>query len=249
MTISTDNNLEKQMQTDVSAYDPKLERIYNNGLKHYNNQEWKNAYKLFLYAACKGHPLSQYAVGYMTFKGQGTDINLVEGVSWLQVAMSSRIEAAYILLGQTLLTKFEEKAILQKGIKVLEEGANVINSTHCMYMLSEIYRGDCTPIERDINKYFYWTLRAADNGEVNAKNEIAYMYNKGLGCEKSHSRALYWYHKAAQRNSPLAEYRLGEMYELGIGIAANLKEAKSWYKKSARHGFRPASRRLKIIGM
>lgn len=247
MFISTNNNLEKREHKEASACDPELDKIYKNGLQHYKNQEWQNAYKLFLHAASKGHPLSQYAVGYMIFKGEGTEINFGEGLNWLQVAMSSRIEAAYILLGQTLLTKFEEDAILQKGIKVLEEGANVINSIYCMSMLSEIYRGDCTPIKRDIDKYFYWTLRAADNGEVSAKNEIAYMYNKGLGCEKSHSRALYWYHKAAQRNSPLAEYRLGEMYELGLGTKPNLKEAIMWYKRSAKRGFKPASRRLKII--
>lgn len=95
-------------------------------------------------------------------------------------------------------------------------------------------------VEQNNQKAFYYFSKAADQGDVFAQNELAYMYAAGKGTSRNYAKSLSWYKKAAEHGLASAQYNLGLMYLHGLGTAPNKALAKSWFQKSAAHGFEPA---------
>lgn len=67
--------------------------------------------------------------------------------------------------------------------------------------------------ERDPEKAFYWTRRAAEHGDRDGKYNLAECYADGFGVERNREQAEYWYREAARQNQ---EYAMNKCRELGI---------------------------------
>lgn len=79
------------------------------------------------------------------------------------------------------------------------------------------------------------TVETYENGT--ACNNLAWMYKKGRGCEKSdYARALILFEKAAELESKSAFYHLGDIYEHGLGVEPDRKKAWAYYQKGAELG-------------
>lgn len=100
-------------------------------------------------------------------------------------------------------------------------------------------------VPQDNKKAFYYFSQAANNGDVLAQNEIAYMYAAGKGTRRNNEKALMWYKKAANHGLASAQYNLGLMYLHGLGTAPNKVVAMEWFQKSAALGFEPAKIAIK----
>ena len=87
-------------------------------------------------------------------------------------------------------------------------------------------------LEQSYEKSFYWTNKAAEQGNPNAQGILGVYYYEGIGVEKSYSRAVYWYTKAAEQGNPNAQGMLGACYYEGKGIEKSKNKAIYWFRKA-----------------
>ena len=59
-------------------------------------------------------------------------------------------------------------------------------------------------VEKDADKAFYWTQRAAEHGDRDGQFNLAYFYEEGIGTPVNMEKAKHWYKKAAEQNHDLA---------------------------------------------
>lgn len=95
------------------------------------------------------------------------------------------------LIQKYFLTKQYEKCF-EGHLKLAENG----------YPLAECQVGyfyyDGLGVDRDLEKSFYWTERAAEHGDRDAQNNLAELfYAEGVVVEKDTEKAKEWYKKAA----------------------------------------------------
>lgn len=88
------------------------------------------------------------------------------------------------------------------------------------YPLAECQVGyfyyDGLGVEKDMQKAFYWTERAALHGDRDAQCNLADLfYLEGVAVEKNFSKAKEWFIKAALQNN---DYAIKRCNELGIEI-------------------------------
>lgn len=70
-------------------------------------------------------------------------------------------------------------------------------------------------VEKDFEKAFYWTQRAAQHGDRDGQYNLADFYEKGIGTEIDMGKARHWYREAAFQDHDLA---LKKCEEQGIVI-------------------------------
>jgi TPR repeat protein len=76
----------------------------------------------------------------------------------------------------------------------------------------------------------------ADEGNADAQNRLAVMYQLGRGVPQNYALAVNWYRKAADQGYVPAQYNLGIMYQRGRGVPQDYAAAVSWYRKAADQG-------------
>ena len=82
-------------------------------------------------------------------------------------------------------------------------------------------------------KYY---LDAADRGHAGAMNELAGMFEYGLGVPKNLPTALEWYERAAKFGHTGAMTHLGQLSEDGLHVPQDFARARHWYEKAAALG-------------
>ena len=76
-------------------------------------------------------------------------------------------------------------------------------------------------------------LKAANQGDAKAQNNMGYMYERGLGVPQSYSKALHWYRMAAAQGLAQAQFNIGTLYYYGYGVETNPREAVVWFRQAA----------------
>gem|GEM_PF-3702061 len=76
----------------------------------------------------------------------------------------------------------------------------------------------------------------AQQGNITAQYNLAYMYAKGLGVTQSYEQAFKWFSLAAQQGDAESQFHLAGMYEHGLGVNQNYMRAVAWYQKAAERG-------------
>ena len=99
--------------------------------------------------------------------------------------------------------------------------------------MKAIERGHYATAQRALRKL-------ATQGDARAQNNLAYLYEHGLGLERSYPDALSWYTRAADAGLPDAQYNLATFLHLGRGVSRDYPAAFQWYLKSAQAGFTDA---------
>ena len=83
------------------------------------------------------------------------------------------------------------------------------------YPLAECQIGyfyyDGLGVEKDLEKAFYWTRRAAEHGDRDGQFNLGFFYEEGIGTAPSMEAAGYWYIKAARQDHDLAIKKCREM--------------------------------------
>ena len=80
------------------------------------------------------------------------------------------------------------------------------------------------------------TQRLANQGYVDAQNNLGLMYYDGEGVRQDYAKAAEWYQKAANQGVGQAQFNLGVMYYNGQGVHRNIAVAKEWFGKSCDNG-------------
>lgn len=76
-------------------------------------------------------------------------------------------------------------------------------------------------------------LPAAQQGEVEAMNNVGEIYVQGLGLEPDYATAAEWFRRAAEKGSSTAMINLGSLYEAGKGVPQDTTQAMNWYRKAS----------------
>ena len=101
--------------------------------------------------------------------------------------------------------------------------------------------GFANPFEAGLNamerEHYATAFRAwkdlAEDGEAEAQNNIAYLYERGHGVKQSYTRAIEWYKKAAAQKSPEAIYNLGMLAYDGYGMRQDYLAARRYFTEAA----------------
>lgn len=87
------------------------------------------------------------------------------------------------------------------------------------YPLAECQVGyfylDGIGVEKDLEKAFYWTERAAIHGDRDGQFNMAYLYEHGLGVDVDMEKVKYWSKLAALQDHDLA---IKKCQELGVNL-------------------------------
>lgn len=59
-------------------------------------------------------------------------------------------------------------------------------------------------VQKDLEKAFYWTGRAANHGDRDGQYNLGLFYEDGIGVERDLKKAKIWYKAAAQQGQDLA---------------------------------------------
>lgn len=94
--------------------------------------------------------------------------------------------------------------------------------------------------------YKIWTDLAND-GNVRAQFNVAYMYEFGIVAKPNYDKAIEWYRKAALQGYARAQNFLGWMYEMGKGVSRNRAEALKWLEMAAEQGNEDAVADFKLV--
>ena len=73
-----------------------------------------------------------------------------------------------------------------------------------------------------------WSL-AALSGEVNALNNLGYLYDNGMGVAQDHGAAVKLWLLAAHSGQSESQWHLGIAYEQGTGVPKDLVVAYAWF--------------------
>lgn len=99
-------------------------------------------------------------------------------------------------------------------------------------------KGDYKPV-------VYWLLKAARQGYPEAQDQLAYMYEVGLGVEKNNEQARKWWSCAADNGHVPSQGELGRLLmKLGDSI-----EGKKWLIKAAQQGDERAKAYMSNFGL
>lgn len=85
---------------------------------------------------------------------------------------------------------------------------------------------------KDYEQAFIWYMKAAETGYGAAQNNLAGLYEFGLGVPRDLAKAVQWYQRAAQSGEPHAQHSLGVMYAKGRGVEQDMEKARLWLIKS-----------------
>jgi uncharacterized protein len=111
-----------------------------------------------------------------------------------------------------------------------------------MFELGRAYQ-----VAKDYEKARLQYGRAEALGSVVAANNLATLFDQGLGGAKDPAKAKQLFEKAAAGGIYLAMYSLGGMYEEGRGVPQHFVLAWQWYEKAAAAGFARAMTKLGIF--
>ncbi len=123
--------------------------------------------------------------------------------------------------------------------------ADAMHTIGVRYWLGEPAELECAPLEcstpfagkdRNYAEAMHWFQLAADKGNDEAMNDIAIMYESGLGVTRNYDKSLYWRRLAAEKGNNAAMFGIGSMYVDGLGVKQDYAEAMRWYRKAADAG-------------
>ncbi len=100
--------------------------------------------------------------------------------------------------------------------------------------MKAIERGHYATAERALR-------RPAAEGDAASQNNLAYLYEHGLGVAQSDVTAMSWYRRAAEAGLPAAQYNLATMLHKGRGPAGDADtSAYRWFEAAANAGYTDA---------
>jgi hypothetical protein len=73
-----------------------------------------------------------------------------------------------------------------------------------------------------------WFLKAADQGNADAQDNLGALYRYGAGVPKDFGLEFKWTLKAAKQNDARAQLNLSRLYYLGEGVQNDLVQSYAW---------------------
>ena len=95
---------------------------------------------------------------------------------------------------------------------------------------------------------FFWTEKAAEQGDHNALFELASFYEKGFVVERDYNKSIELYDSAANLNSGNALFKLGEIYQFGdLNQNVDIYKSSQLYERASLLGHLPSQQSLAML--
>jgi uncharacterized protein len=92
-------------------------------------------------------------------------------------------------------------------------------------------------IPQNYDEALHWYQLAANGGDFESQNELAFFYFTGKFVERDYEKASYWFEIAARNGYPLAQYNMGILWYTGNGVSAvDIVKAYAWFNLAAANG-------------
>jgi TPR repeat protein len=78
--------------------------------------------------------------------------------------------------------------------------------------------------------------KAAEQANAEARANLGWLYQNGLGVPQNYTEAMRWYRMAAEQGSSWSQTRIGMFYQNGWDVAQDYAEAMRWHRKAAEQG-------------
>jgi len=200
-------------------------KTLKDAISSFEREEYEEAYSRFLILANEKNPIAMYYLGLCYRKGSFVEEDQKEAFKWfLKSAESGFLESQYIVgasysenpgMAGTPLSKDELCRIQAK----MDDNPHYIPFFQC----------DGVGVEPDNDKSFEWMLKAAEQGHINAINQLpSYLIVNEISRE---SRIILynWIEKEAQNGNSEVFFIKGEILE---DVWGKSKEALDSYKKA-----------------
>jgi len=103
------------------------------------------------------------------------------------------------------------------------------------YMLGQCYRCGYG-VEQNYTKAMEWYVKASNQGNTDALNDLGYFYSSGHGCVKNLTKAAELFERSADAGYSYAMACCSICYEDGTGVVQNANTAMQWRNKASAQG-------------
>lgn len=182
----------------------KLARKYLYGTKDVE-QNFSQAFVLFLAEAETGNAFAMYDLGRMCADGLGCEPDPEAAQNWYQKALT-----AFLAAEQTA----EERQL-----------------PYLWYRIGKMYAAGLGT-EQDYASAAEWFSKAVSRNHKYAQYSLAGLYYHGQGVEQSFKQALLLYQMSAEQGNPYASYELAKMFRDGIGTKPDPERAEESFKEA-----------------
>ena len=224
-------------------YDAQYEyaKILKDGKLQQKNLE---GYLKWMTTAAKGKQSDAcYELADCYFNGFATNKNDEMGIHWLKEAIQLKNTNAYAKMGIILISRLnsDEKKItedLKQAEQLLRAAANKGNLT-AQFNLAMLYKTGIQGLSSDESEALRWLLKAGENGNADAQNQLGYIYisgNKQSKVKPNEEEALKWWKKSAETGHMEAQYNVATVYA---------RMAKRYWKIASEKGDEKSSYMLK----
>ncbi|CAI2187412.1 7131_t:CDS:1 [Funneliformis geosporum] len=179
------------------------------------------------YCDCK---ISQYILGGLYEKGEGTEVNYEKAFYWYEISANNDYEYAFIITGYLCEHGIGTKVNLGKAFYWYVRSAQV-GSSIGQDNVGRFYENG-QGVEKDLYKAFYWYLLAAMNNYHYAQYNLGRLYEKGEGTIKDLTKAKTWYLATEKSGHLLAQHKVAQFFEnISLKLSEkNLENAFYWYQ-------------------
>jgi hypothetical protein len=216
----------------------RMGELYDRGLGV--RQDWTRSFDLYQKAAILGNPYGQANLANALFFGIGTDRDLAEALRWALKGAEGDVPMALNQLGWQYrmgMGVSVDTAEARRDYQRSAELGDTTGESQLGWMYAHV-----EPI--DYQLAMKWYRKAADQNDQNAENNIAYLYENGLGVLQDYGQAASWYQKAAANGYARSQFHLGNLYDLGHGVPHDATKARELIRKAADGGDDEANRWL-----
>ena len=102
--------------------------------------------------------------------------------------------------------------------------------------------------QHDATAFRAWK-RIADLGDAEGQNNIAYLYERGMGVKQSYQNAKIWYELAAAQGLPEAKHNLAMLTYQGHINGRDTRKSVEWFREAADKGLLPSVYMLGVLYM
>ncbi len=170
-------------------------------------------------ALAQGNPDAQLLMARLYASGRSVDKDVAKAQGMTKTLATQGYLPAIYQMGQFA----EQQGNLNEAKDWFDQGAK-LHDEACQLALAQLYLQAKSPLY-DSKNGFLLILDAAQQGSVAAQNQLADMYQNGIGADKSDDLAKEWRQKAKQTARDAVEVQRKVLAWLSGGKAKNFAEA------------------------
>jgi TPR repeat protein len=163
---------------------------------------------------------------------------------WCEKAAQNGCAEAMYALGWLYENGRGVKKSDAEALKWYEEAAKN-NDANALFRLGVFYYTSSS--KKDHVKAYRFFKSAAEQGNITAWYNVAWMSRTGDGTKTDYEEARKWFTRSAMTGNKEAQYNLGVMYANGDGTEPDIEEAMFWFELARLSGNKDAQKNIDAI--